>query len=234
MVTDIISPASFRHEKKFIVSHLSRYEIESIVKLHPAMFSEIYYQRFVNNIYFDTVNMSNYISNLSGISHRLKARIRWYGELFGLIEKPVLELKIKKGFLGSKVRFPLESFCLDNNYLQEVQQDIFAKAKVPDILAEYLKLLRFTLLNRYSRRYFESADKKFRITIDFGMEAFRIDPISNSFIEIIVDRNNTILELKYSEESDEEAGFTTNCLPFRMTKSSKYATGIESIYPLRF
>jgi hypothetical protein len=174
--------------------------------------------------------MSNYFDNVIGISQRLKVRIRWYGNLFGFIEKPVLELKIKKGFLGGKLRYPLDSFYLGSDYSLKAQQDIFAKSDVPDVLTESLKALRFTLLNRYSRKYFESTDHKFRITIDFDMEFYKIDSTNNSFIEKIVDHNNTVLELKYSEKDDEEARFITNYFPFRMTKSSKYVSGIESLY----
>ena len=230
MIADILNPTSFRYERKFLNSELNRYEIESLVKLHPAFFSEIHHQRFVNNIYFDTSNMSNYFDNVIGISQRLKVRIRWYGDLFGFIEKPVLELKIKKGFLGSKRKFPLDSFYLGCGYTLKAQQDIFAKSGVPDALTEYLKSLRFTLLNRYSRKYFESADHKFRITIDFDMEFYKIGTANNSFIEKFVDRKNTILELKYSDKHDEEARFITNHFPFRMTKSSKYVSGIEKLY----
>ena len=230
MIADILNPTSFRYERKFLNSELDRYELESIVKLHPAIFSEIYHQRFVNNIYFDTINWSSYFDNAIGISQRLKVRIRWYGDLFGFIKKPVLELKIKKGFLGGKLKYPLDSFYLGSDYSLEVQQGIFAKSGVPDILAEHLKSLKFALLNRYSRKYFESADRKFRITIDFDMEFYKIDSTNNSFIERIVDHNNTVLELKYSDKDDDDAGSITNHFPFRMTKSSKYVSGIEKLY----
>ena len=119
MTTDILNPESFRYERKFLISQLSRHEIESIIRLHPAAFSEIYHQRFVNNIYFDTVGLSAYKDNLTGISDRLKVRIRWYGDLFCLIEEPFLELKIKRGFLGGKLRFPLASFQSYTPHLQE-------------------------------------------------------------------------------------------------------------------
>ena len=164
----------------------------------------------------------------------MKVRIRWYGELFGFIKEPVLELKVKRGFWGSKIRFPLDSFYLDSNYSLGMQQDIFTKADVPDTLAEHLKSLRFAILNHYSRKYFESADHKSRITIDFDMEFFKIDPANNYFIGEIADRNNTILELKYSDEHDEEARFITNHFPFRITKSSKYVNGIEGLYSFMF
>lgn len=230
MIADVLSPTSFRYERKFLISELNRYETESIVKLNPAIFSEIHHQRPINNIYFDTINLSNYFDNVAGISKRLKVRIRWYGNLFGFIENPVLELKIKTGFLGSKLRFPLDPFYLDRGYSLEAQQDVFAKSGVSDVLSEYLKSVRCTLVNRYSRKYFKSADHKFRITIDSGMEFYKINPANNLFIEKIVDRNNTVLELKYSDKDDAEAGFITNHFPFRMTKSSKYVSGIEKLY----
>lgn len=230
MIADTFNLTRYRFERKFLVSELNRYEIESIVKHHPAIFSEIYHQRLINNIYFDTINMSAYLDNLAGIGQRLKVRIRWYGESFGFVEKPVLELKIKRGLLGGKIRYPLASIYLDSKYSLEVQQDIFAKSGVPDVLAEQLKSLRFALLNRYNRKYFESANHKFRVTIDFDMVAFKLDSANNSFIEKISDRRNVILELKYSDEDDEEARFITNHFPFRMTKSSKYVTGMDRFY----
>ncbi|MDP2729354.1 MAG: VTC domain-containing protein, partial [Dehalococcoidales bacterium] len=130
-----------------------------MVILNPAVFSEIYHPRFVNNIYFDTVDMSAYQDNLIGISDRLKVRIRWYGELFGLIEEPVLELKIKRGFLGGKLKFPLASFYLDRNYSLQSQQDMFAEANVPEVVRYYVKSLKFSTLNRYQRKYFQSMDQ---------------------------------------------------------------------------
>jgi len=234
MIMNILNPTDFRYERKFLISQLSRYEVESIVKFHPAAFSEIYYWRFVNNIYFDTVGMSAYQDKLIGISDRLKVRIRWYGELFSLIKEPVLELKIKRGSLVGKLRFPLASFYLDRGYSLRLQQDIFAKSDIPEMMRDYLKTLKFTLLNRYHRKYFQSIDRKFRITIDFDMESYRIDPVANCFVEKSTDHTNTILELKYSDKDDEEARFITDLFPVRMTRSSKYVTGIESLQPFIF
>lgn len=233
MMPSMSSTSNYRYERKFLVSYLNKHETESIIRLHPAMFSEIHYQRFVNNIYFDTVNASNYFDNIVGSSKRHKIRIRWYGDLFGFIDEPVLEVKIKNGFLGSKMRFLLKPFNLDTGYTLEAQRDLFAQSFIQSpTVNEELYSLQPTLLNRYSRRYFESADHKFRITIDSDMEFFRIHSCNNSFAEKAIDYNNTILELKYSDKDDEEARFITNCLPFRMTRSSKYTTGIERLQPL--
>lgn len=230
MTGNAIKAADLRYERKFVISALSKSEVEAIIRLHPAIFSEIYYQRYVNNIYFDTINLSSYNDHLDGISERMKVRIRWYGEVFGRIKEPVLELKIKRSFLGGKLRYPLEPFCLDGDYSSVIQRDLFEKADIPEALAEYLRHLKFTVLNHYTRKYFQSADRKFTFTLDSDMEYYRIDPANNSFTERIVDRNRTILELKYAQQYDEEARYITNHLPLTVVKSSKYITGIERIH----
>jgi hypothetical protein len=229
MILDILKPAEYRYERKFLISQLSSYEIESFVRLHPAAFSEIYSPRFVNNIYFDTVGMEAYNDNLIGIKDRLKVRIRWYGELFGYIEKPVLELKIKRGFLGGKMHYPLGPFNLDGSYSITLQQNLFARADIPELVKDYLKSLRFSLLNRYRRKYYQSADGKYRITIDAGMEYYRIDGANNYFLAKTGRLDYAIMELKYAQEDDDGAISITSLFPVRITKSSKYVAGVEGI-----
>ena len=140
----------------------------------------------------------------------------------------------RSGFLGGKRRYPLSSFHLDSGYSLRLQKDIFDHSETPEVLKEYLKTLKFALLNRYHRKYFQSADSKFRITVDFDIDFYRLDPFNNRFIEKLTDHTSTILELKYSEEDDEEARDITNHFPFRMTKSSKYVTGLGNLYNIIF
>ena len=101
-----------RFERKFVVSELTEQEIEHIIKMHPALFSEIFYERKVNNIYFDSAGLENFQNHLAGISSRLKIRIRWYGKMFGVIKAPVLEIKIKENEIGDKKIFCLKDFNL--------------------------------------------------------------------------------------------------------------------------
>ena len=92
--------SDYRYERKFFITSLSKYEAVALVKLNSAMFTEIFHHRFVNNIYFDSFRLNNYHENVAGDSRRIKIRVRWYGELFGDIERPVLEIKIRNGLLG--------------------------------------------------------------------------------------------------------------------------------------
>ena len=86
----------YRYERKFVTSSFSTIEVEALIKMHPAMFSEVFFERWVRNIYFDSLELKNFYSNVNGDMQRRKARIRWYGATFGPIEHPVLEIKIKE------------------------------------------------------------------------------------------------------------------------------------------
>ena len=100
---DNIQESGYRYERKFFIDNLTIEKIESIVRLNSFVFSEIYSSRYINNIYFDTYSFSNYFDNVDGLSDRFKVRIRWYGELFGIINEPKLEIKLKKGATRKKI-----------------------------------------------------------------------------------------------------------------------------------
>ncbi len=219
----------YRYERKFFISELTRHEVESIIKLHPAMFSEIFHQRFVNNIYFDSVNLANYFSTVYGDKQRNKVRIRWYGELFGVIEKPILEFKIKNGLLGRKQSYSLNPFVLDSRFDYETLKDVIDQSDIPEIVKVTFSSLHPSLLNRYSRRYFQSKDKNFRITVDNEQSFYQINCQNNSFLNRVNDSVSIILELKYNYEMDEKAERITNYFPFRMSKNAKYVNGIENL-----
>lgn len=227
----LFHPDQWRYERKFFISGLSKHEVESIVKLHPAMFSEIYYERTVNNIYLDSIDRGNYLDNVVGNSQRLKVRIRWYGDLFGSVEKPFLEIKTKSGYLSSKIAYELDPITIDRTVsLYTIRRILKNSSSIPDIIKPDLMSLGFSLLNNYRRKYFQSDDKKFRITIDSNMQFFEISPMDNSFLHKSVDYTSTILELKYDRDEDDHAENITKQFPFRITKSSKYVAGIDRVH----
>lgn len=217
----------FRYERKFVISELNYYEIEHLIKNNPGIFSEIFYERKVNNIYLDSIDLKNYNENLIGISNRLKIRIRWYGKIFGVIEKPVLELKIKNNELGKKLSFPLKAFILDEKFSLNLLQKVFLKSNLPQWLVEKLKLYSPSLLNSYKRKYFISADKKYRITLDKDQIFFKIKNKNNSFKEKITNKQVCVLEIKYALKDYEKTSDITKYFPFRLIANSKYVNGIE-------
>ena len=85
------------------------------------------------------------------------------------------------------------------------------------------------LLNSYTRKYFLSADKKFRLTIDREQVYYRISYNHNTFLNKVSNPQAVVLELKYEMSLDEEANEISKSFPFAMTKNSKYLQGIERV-----
>jgi SPX domain protein involved in polyphosphate accumulation len=220
-----IITSKHRFERKFFVTKLSIHEIQNLVKLHPAIFREIYCQRFINNIYFDSYNYNNYNENIEGTSNRIKIRIRWYGNLFGDIKTPVLEIKIKNGLLGKKKSIKISPFKFNNKTnISKILERIYLENNSLNI---DFKSLKPTLLNRYSRNYFQSIDKRYRITIDDKQEFYHIKNHHNLFLNLIKDNRSVIMELKYDQKYDDNADYITTNFPYRLTKSSKYVNGLQ-------
>ncbi len=232
MNKDELVVSDYRYERKYFITSLSKYEVECVVKMHPAAFSEIFHQRFVNNLYFDTVCFGNFRDNVEGATDRLKVRVRWYGELFGDIQNPTLELKIKKGLLGKKVSMKINPFTLKAD--SDLSGVLGSVSETQDTLKIDYKSLKPALINRYSRRYYRSSDRCYRITIDGDQSFYEVNGKDNFFLNRIVDRDSVILELKYQQDHDSGAGYISTAFPFRLTKSSKYVRGIQQIMQLAY
>lgn len=227
MVNDIKTVE--RYERKFLVSRIGEKELEHLVRLHPFIFSEIFYKRTVNNIYFDTDDLRNYWDNVCGAQNRVKVRIRWYGDDPFVVEKPTLELKFKNGLAGKKESYTVMPFNLTGANLSAELVKSFKGSELPENLHLMLDTLEPTLFNSYKRRYFLSSDGDFRITIDSDMRFSKIALSQNLFLNMIVDYYHTVLELKYDSNSDDRAGTVSGYFPFRVTRSSKYVTGLERL-----
>lgn len=221
-----------RFERKFVVEDMHYHEIIQQIRNNRASFSILYYPRYINNIYFDTNDIDFYTDNVSGKGSRKKARIRWYGDLTGRIENPVLEFKMREGMVGNKLSFKLKEFTLDNNFNGKYISEIIKSSDLPQWAQNVMLMLSPALLNRYHRQYFISFDNNFRLTVDNELEYYGISRGLNNLIEKHT-IDNVIVELKYANKFDgKEAAYITNSLPFRLTKSSKYVVGFELTHPM--
>ncbi|MFK7810829.1 MAG: VTC domain-containing protein, partial [Saprospiraceae bacterium] len=200
-----------------------------ILKAHPAMFHIPFPPRYINNIYFDSSQFGNYGDNVVGAKNRNKFRIRWYGDQFGHIKKPILEIKIKKGLAGAKRHYPLVPFTLEPGFSQHQMNQIFDESNLPGAVREMLRYQAPTLINRYFRKYFLSADRRFRVTVDTKLKFVRIGRHQNSFLQRRSVDNQVIVELKYDTEDDKDAMTISNSFPFRLSKSSKYVSGVDHL-----
>jgi hypothetical protein len=226
----MIEETNYRLERKFFITGVNIKIIENYIRLNNAHFKAIYKPRQINNIYFDTNEFDNFYFSYEGIAHRVKVRIRWYGATLGLVKKPVLELKFKDNFFVKKKLFPMVSFELNKGFKVETIYRALKMAKIPWLTRSNLFSLRPMLLNSYKRRYYQSFDKNYRLTLDEKMKFFRITGCQNNLLYSAHDKKSLVLELKYSPKNDNMAEVITNSFPFRMTKSSKYVDGVIKLY----
>jgi SPX domain protein involved in polyphosphate accumulation len=220
----------YRYERKFFVDELDANEAIQMIKGHPAMFSEIYPPRFINNIYLDSPMMGNYLDNIDGTPERRKARVRWYHELFREVDHPILEFKIKKGLMGTKIQYSFPEFDFDSNFSEKQLKDLFQSSSLPSDVQQYLLSVEPVLVNRYLRWYFATPPRHFRVTVDTGLTFYHINKFSRQYFHHQTDHQSIVIELKYKQEFDPQANLISSGFPFRMTRSSKYVQGIERVY----
>jgi len=220
------APEELRYERKFVTSELGSAEVEGLIRFHPALFREAYRPRWVNNIYLDTPSLLHYQANVKGESRRVKCRIRWYGSPGGPIARPILELKRKQALLGSKESHALRPFDLDDGFDPAL---LFDKSELPAPLRCELAVLQPVLINRYRRRYFVSRDGVYRITVDSDL-GYRAVTDGGRVRSWIGNDGRVIIELKFGLGHEDGASRIATRFPFRVTRSSKYVSGVEALY----
>lgn len=223
-----------RYELKIIFSQGEQWKIEQRLLSSPYFIKEIFHPRQVNNIYFDTVNYSDYISAVQGAEFRKKYRVRWYGDLWEKVSEPQLELKYKRGWEGGKEAFSLPDFTLQDLDIGEYFQNL--REKLADYKPEEQAMLgelfgrNPVLLNSYQRKYFQTADEKFRFTLDEAMVFYDVHSCIQGHCDFPVSCDPKILlEVKFDSDLVEEGSLLLNQLGFRLSKNSKYVNGIDSV-----
>lgn len=227
------TPASsvHRYERKFLIEELDMRQVQAVIKLHPAMFRQAYPPRYVNNIYLDGVTLENYHDNLAGAADRLKVRIRWYGDFFGQVQQPVLEFKVKNGYVGTKEQIPFAPFAMDEQFCGTAFDALICTS--PFLSNEVRARLidqHVTLLSSYRREYYDTFDGHFRLTLDSDLTFYRCGRLDSHFLHPRTEHRLLIVELKYQPEHDLAAQHIASVFPFRVTRSSKYIQGVESVY----
>lgn len=207
----------FRYERKYIIESV---DLPSFIyEIQNNSFLEVFKKRKINNLYYDSINLDSVIDNVDGLSERKKFRIRWYGDTFKSSIKQ-FEIKSKSEFLNTKRIFNIGEFEIkDNRGFNEVFNNLLKVLKKDDLTLYTLMQNKFLKLhNSYNRKYFVSADKNVRITIDSDLIFFS-PQTKNVFQE-----KNTIIEIKY----DKDFKFISKFKNLKINKYSKYVKGIMS------
>lgn len=205
-----------RFERKYKIEGIEAETIRTNLLLHPAGFTELYPDRRINNIYFDTIELTTFNQNVAGENQRKKFRTRWYGYDMNALKSPRFEVKIKHNELGTKD----VTVCSDHFFAELDKITTFANEHSKNFAPLFP-----VLLNSYERSYLSSADGRFRITIDRKLQYFSLLG-RKTFTAYLIEEPGVILEVKYEEEDDDKAAFILQNLPYRHTKSSKYVNGV--------
>ena len=181
-----------RYERKYLIPTRNDAYLEQIIRLHSAGFSEIFYPRIINNIYFDTHNFSCFKANQAGENQRYKVRLRWYTDEYldysqDFVDEaitPHLEIKLKQADLVSKYIFKNKEqlrllisnlpvnlqkqikFIDDHDLSNDISLTEIKNKQVWQGLVNKASFLTPVLFNAYQRKYFLSADQQVRLTID--------------------------------------------------------------------
>ena len=226
-----VKGANYRYERKFIFTFDYLEDLVQLLYLNSFCFSEIYERRQVNNVYFDDSNFNFYKQNVSGVGHREKYRLRWYGDIFTQIQNPTLEIKQKFGEVGDKLSYKTKDFNynLKTGNARDFQLLAMDRLKDEQLLVNNLTLLHPTLFNCYERRYFLSACGKFRITLDYNQRFYHPELDNFSASARSIAKRVVVLELKYAMEDDFLARSISQQFSARVSRNSKYVQGIDLI-----
>jgi len=222
-------PPNPRYERKFIAAGLTLSEVLALVRRHPAAFREIYPARAINNIYLDSPDLHDFHDHVNGVACRSKTRVRWYGPWSGSIERPALERKLKQGNLSGKISHALAPFSMNGCLSKAALEASFDNANLPPLARSSLRFLQPSLLNRYQRHYFQSADRGFRLTVDYGLQFAAPGWVPGAGVFFGPSSTQVVIELKFGPNEADSAERITNTLPFRMVRCSKYVLGINSL-----
>jgi len=221
-------PNDQRFERKFVTDSMSAGDLDTILRVHPSGFRIAYPDRWINNFYFDSENLTCFQDHTRGCRSRAKFRIRWYGDLQQERARPVLEIKRKTGMVGSKLRFPLPEFDSRKGLYNDGLKNLIRKADIDPRIIGWIEPMYAVVGNRYLRTYFLTADGDFRMTVDRNIQFLRI-PSRPGRLETPIEESTVLLELKYQNELDDRANAVTQNLPLRINRNSKYILGVENL-----
>lgn len=221
-------PDDARYEIKFVASPLLHRRVEKAVRLHKDGFFSPFPDRLVNNVYFDNFDFFAYEENLVGTSKRTKVRLRWYGNTW-TPDRCTLELKRRRNMLGWKNNFRTGPANFVDLHWQQIRARL--RKELPPEARFWLDANpKAVLINRYRRQYFESRDRKIRVTLDRDQQVFA---------QIFGRRPNLtrktnlpatlVIECKFATEDRRRGIAAIQGLPLRVGRNSKYVIGVQSL-----
>ena len=206
--------------------------IESSILKSPLAFYSSYPDRRINSLYFDSCNYSSFDDSLAGNSLRKKIRFRWYGKIINS-RSPTLEFKYKQGHLSWKVLQKL-------NIIINLESTSWERAFLNSLNRKYISSDNYLALSQtkptsivsYMRSYFESTDRRVRLTLDRDI-TFRdqsIYPTPNLYFATH-NTENLVFEIKIAEKDITLLDELFETFDFIPQRYSKYCESLKSHLP---
>ena len=218
-----------RYEVKLTAPETYLPRLLALLRCHRCALSRLYPPRWVNNVYFDSHDLSRLNQNYAGVNDRTKLRYRWYGENLAGLEGH-LEFKLKHGRLGWKRNFPVRAevdlYALNWTTFLDV-----VRASLPeDVLVAARHLDQPVLINRYHRRYFATPDKVVRVTVDTQQQYWNQWATARPNLAFATQPPGTlVVEVKAHRSATDQVRRVLEGLPLHVSKNSKYVEGCEHL-----
>ena len=221
---------TFRNEVKykFYTKSLSSWMIK--IKNSDINFKTHHEERWVNNIYFDSLSLDLFKQSHEGSSPRTKIRLRWYGDFFQSDNKCNLELKIKFANKNNKIIFPILNISiLKNTFINSINSKLLQCGVLPNEILNLFYSIKPTLINRYKRNYFVQKNSDTRLTLDSCLGFKSLLNRSKLSLPFCENKNLTIIELKFNKKNNLNKEIM-NKINSHLTVSqfSKYTYGIQT------
>jgi hypothetical protein len=217
----------YRFEVKFVCPVEFRDHFALWLRSAPVGFHHGYEDRIVNNVYFDTLDLRDFSDNVTGLSNRLKTRLRWYGDHTAPAAM-TLEHKIKRGRVNRKLALPLPGLDLANTTWRELAGYLCAHAEHRScvVASNFMNPL---LRNRYRRSYYVTRGRRVRMTVDSDLTFY--DPATTSIMAggRGLRMNYDIVEFKTGIDRAEELHRLLRHIPIRVSRFSKYVVGVDQL-----
>ena len=183
--------------------------------------------RRINSIYLDSLDMSAASDNLSGISDRVKHRIRWYGSQ-PTPHAPRYEIKTRNGRLGSKLVYKLDA---DTPFQMKTSTECWPilqdHPELKIMLAQSEPMIP-VLSVHYDRDYFVGPEN-LRITVDKNLHFYDLQHGGDQPRTNAPDPSLTIIEIKFPQKNRATAMELIQSIPLRPMRNSKYVYGLSCI-----
>jgi hypothetical protein len=183
----------------------------------------------VNSVYFDDARLSACRANLDGLGRRQKVRVRWYDS--PLPQREVFfEIKWRDNRVTGKRRLHLLSPEPIGRLSYRAFLAGLAAALPPEHQAVLVRYCEPTVLVRYQREHFTSADGSLRATIDYNISYF--DQTGKSFVSTSFGQPHdglVVLEGKMPPGRELDLVSLLHPLGARLGRCSKYVNGCQML-----